>query len=211
MIYILALPARVHVDVIRRENGSDRLLRYVACCLNNNNNTATSSGEGTSSTYNDDSSPTARCRCKQRQHLVDWSKRLLEWRRTCRQIYNETVPLLYTTPTFILQDPFTFNLFASIVPEPDFAIIQSLRLELTWSNVTPTSAPTDTETVRIAQWEKVCSAIARLQGLQWLVMDTTSIRGLDKERAAHRAAFGDVVDAVKGNKGLKVFDMKPFT
>lgn len=47
----------------------------------------------------------------------------------CWRVYTETIPLLYSSPTFVVTHPSTFLIFSYLIPAPRFHAIRSLILD----------------------------------------------------------------------------------
>ncbi|KAF2492033.1 hypothetical protein BU16DRAFT_620461 [Lophium mytilinum] len=97
---------------------------------------------------------------------VKANRTILSLPLTCRAIYLETIDLLYTSNTFILEDPSLLLLSQSIPPQR-FGNIRALSLRLTqYGSYSPELQRQEMET-----WKRVCSTIARMEKLRTLHID----------------------------------------
>ena len=127
--------------------------------------------------------------------------------RTCRQIYAEAIPILYSSNTFDIDDLRAFVLLAGNVPSRGLSAIKSLHLS--WSADYPplqfaatasaTKAPYDDATY-LRFWDMVASQMPALRELRMAIQDMWWVRTLEVE--------DPWVQPVKHVKGLDVFELE---
>ncbi|KAJ6171916.1 hypothetical protein N7470_000983 [Penicillium chermesinum] len=88
---------------------------------------------------------------------------------TCRQIYNESIHLLYTLTTFEFSNPWSLPYLRPTIPTDHWASIRSV--ELRWSfpgHWLPSKDPVRTIYVSAgrAQWLETCASLSHLPGLR---------------------------------------------
>ncbi|KAF2476927.1 uncharacterized protein BDR25DRAFT_339024 [Lindgomyces ingoldianus] len=111
------------------------------------------------------------------QYLRWWQRknRALALLKSCRQIYSEATPLLYTTNTFSFSTPLTFiNLFPTILPHR----FQSIRsLEFTFSPELHEYLCTS----RDMPLRKMCQLLSEMENLKRLIVELTGTMYLWQE------------------------------
>jgi hypothetical protein len=130
--------------------------------------------------------------------------------RTCRQIYTEALPLLYSTNAFDFDDLSTFNIFAATMPRPGLAAIKTLHLN--WFTTFPPLQSPDTVSLENAPhddgtylqfWRTVAQHMPALSELHVGIKDTAWVTRFD---------VGDPwVRPIKEVRGLKVFELRVVT
>ncbi|KAJ5834514.1 hypothetical protein N7447_000540 [Penicillium robsamsonii] len=106
--------------------------------------------------------------------LVRWNKvKLLSLALTCRQIYHESIPLLYTLPTLEFSNPWTLPYLLPTIPPEHRDRIRAI--ELRWSF--PGHWLPSKDSVRAvyvsagrAQWAETCRAVSQLGSLRSFVL-----------------------------------------
>ena len=126
---------------------------------------------------------------------------------TCRQIYAETLSILYSSNTFDIDDLSAFNLLAANIPPTGLSAIRCLHLS--WSadfpplqlaeTVSTAKAPYDDATY-LRFWRTLASQMPALKELRMGITDTWWVRVLELE--------DPWVQPIKETRGLEVFDME---
>ncbi|KAG0158955.1 hypothetical protein PDIDSM_6475 [Penicillium digitatum] len=106
--------------------------------------------------------------------LLRWNKvKLLGLALTCRQIYHESIPLLYTLPTLEFSNPWTLPYLLPTIPPEHRDRIRAI--ELRWSF--PGHWLPSKDSVRAvyvsagrAQWSETCRAVSQLGSLRSFVV-----------------------------------------
>ncbi|KAI3111412.1 hypothetical protein CBS147333_4146 [Penicillium roqueforti] len=106
--------------------------------------------------------------------LVRWDKvKLLGLALTCRQIYHESIPLLYTLPTLEFSNPWTLPYLLPTIPPEHRERIRAI--ELRWSF--PGHWLPSKDSVRAVyvsagrtQWTETCRAVSQLESLRSFVL-----------------------------------------
>ncbi|KAJ5615652.1 hypothetical protein N7537_000766 [Penicillium hordei] len=106
--------------------------------------------------------------------LLRWNKvKLLGLALTCRQIYHESIPLLYTLPTLEFSNPWTLPYFLPTIPPSHRDRIRTI--ELRWSF--PGHWLPSKDSVRAVyvsagrpQWTETCRAVSQLRSLRSFVL-----------------------------------------
>ncbi|KAJ5208375.1 hypothetical protein N7449_002754 [Penicillium cf. viridicatum] len=106
--------------------------------------------------------------------LLRWNKvKLLGLALTCRQIYYESIPLLYTLPTLEFSNPWTLPYLLPTIPPSHRDRIRSI--ELRWSF--PGHWLPSKDSVRAVyvsagrtQWTETCRAVSQLRSLRSFVL-----------------------------------------
>ncbi|KAJ5385086.1 hypothetical protein N7517_002997 [Penicillium concentricum] len=106
--------------------------------------------------------------------LLRWNKvKLLGLALTCRQIYHESIPLLYTLPTLEFSNPWTLPYLLPTIPPEHRDRIRAI--ELRWSF--PGHWLPSKDSVRAvyvsagrAQWTETCRAVSQLGSLRSFVL-----------------------------------------
>ncbi|KAJ5184847.1 hypothetical protein N7491_007284 [Penicillium cf. griseofulvum] len=107
-------------------------------------------------------------------NLTRWNKvKLLGLALTCRQIYHESIPLLYTLPTLEFSNPWTLPYFLPTIPPEHQQRIRAI--ELRWSF--PGHWLPSKDSVRAVyvsagqtQWTETCRAVSQLESLRSFVL-----------------------------------------
>ncbi|KAJ5163073.1 uncharacterized protein N7500_004903 [Penicillium coprophilum] len=106
--------------------------------------------------------------------LVRWNKvKLLGLALTCRQIYHESIPLLYTLPTLEFSNPWTLPYLLPTIPPEHRDRIRNI--ELRWSfpgHWLPTKDSVRAVYVSAGrtQWVETCRAVSQLESLRSFVL-----------------------------------------
>lgn len=92
--------------------------------------------------------------------------RFLALLKTCRQIYTEAVPIMYSTNRFDFRNLGTLIQFETTVLPQRFNAIRSLTLQWVFMRGLSTLPSHAFQVADDEKWEKTCSCIARMKGLR---------------------------------------------
>ncbi|CAI7620150.1 unnamed protein product [Penicillium crustosum] len=137
--------------------------------------------------------------------LLRWNKvKLLGLALTCRQIYHESIPLLYTLPTLEFSNPWTLPYFLPTIPPSHRDRIRTI--ELRWSF--PGHWLPSKDSVRAVyvsagrtQWTETCRAVSQLKSLRSFVLVLES--NWFSEPVEKLAAFLEPLSGVVVRSGLR--------
>lgn len=109
--------------------------------------------------------------------------------RTCRQIYAEALPILYSSNTFDIDDLSTFNFLAGNIPPTGLAAIKLLQLHWDsghlpledWMAASATSAPYDDATYLLF-WHTLATRMPALKELRMAITEVWWTQLLTLER-----------------------------
>lgn len=101
------------------------------------------------------------------KQLADWS--LCDLLRTCRQIYTEALPILYTTNTFAFWDLRVLDIFKSSIPSARWRTIRSVEIYAMFYRHEDIPAACEARSsLQLEAWPSAASALGLLPDLRHL-------------------------------------------
>ncbi|KAF7941221.1 hypothetical protein EAE99_000858 [Botrytis elliptica] len=134
---------------------------------------------------------------------------------TCRQVYNQGIPILYSCNSFDINNPETLLYLSQIVIPSRFKSIKSLQIDVNASMGSSTETGLADPTVEFSEWKTCLEILERLDGLQNLRLRVEfELQGYYPDVIYSdeliQKSLQDLLDVIKLSslRGLRRFDLE---
>ncbi|KAL8727088.1 MAG: hypothetical protein Q9166_006275 [cf. Caloplaca sp. 2 TL-2023] len=125
--------------------------------------------------------------------------------RTCRQVYQEAINLLYSGNTFVIKDMRILDYFFKSVPSQRLNAIRSLRISVRRMGYHKMIVGEKTRKSKLQEWHDAWKAIAAMEHLTMLNVHIEYRMSGSEE--TDQSDFQDVLSALIEIKGIKNFEL----